>query len=106
LTQNGNIVDFWLNQFLVKDLKNDNSIVAKGFLDSKDGKYKCCDLPQPDLGLTTLIAQTDEQRKIWHEHLGHLNFQSLKSMVIWISRAEIWMSLMSREEELRHVNIA
>jgi hypothetical protein len=45
LTQTSNIVEFWPDRFFVKDLKNDRSIVTEGFLDSKDGLYKFCDLP-------------------------------------------------------------
>ena len=55
--------------------------ITKGFLDSKDRLYKFCDLSRLDTGLTALIAQANEQNKIWHERLEHLNFHNLKLMV-------------------------
>lgn len=44
LTQIGNIVEFWLDQFFIKDLKNDTVIFVDGFLDSKDHLYEFHDL--------------------------------------------------------------
>jgi hypothetical protein len=36
LTKTSNTVEFWLDRFFVKDIKNDRSIVIKKFLNSKD----------------------------------------------------------------------
>ena len=55
LTRADKIVEFWPNQFFIKNL-NDRSIIADGLLDPKDRWYKFCDLPQPESKLTTLIA--------------------------------------------------
>jgi hypothetical protein len=54
--QTSKIVEFLPNWFLVRDPKNDSSIVFKGFLKSKDGLYKLCDLPRLDPRLTALIS--------------------------------------------------
>jgi hypothetical protein len=55
-------VEFWPDQFFVKDLKNGKSILSRGFLDSKDGLYKFCDSTQPDSEPTALISHTDERK--------------------------------------------
>ena len=35
LTQIGKIMEFWMDKFLIKDLKNDRSIGIEGFLDPR-----------------------------------------------------------------------
>jgi hypothetical protein len=59
LTQTGKIVEFWPDQFFVRDLKKGWSIFG-GFLDPKDSLYKFCDMTRPDSELTSLVSHTDE----------------------------------------------
>jgi len=60
LTHTGKIVEYWPNQLFVKDVKNDRLIIVEGFLNSKGGLYKFCDLPRLDHGPTAFIVQTDK----------------------------------------------
>lgn len=67
LTQIGKKVEFWPDQFVVKDIHNNFVVVAEGFLDLKDRLYKFCDFPKKDLGSTALIAHIDNWNRLWHE---------------------------------------
>ena len=81
LTQIDKIVEFWLDQLFVKDMKNDRLIVTEGLIDSKDQVYKVHDLAQLFPQRIALIAHIDVWSIIWHERPWHLNFLSLKLMV-------------------------
>jgi hypothetical protein len=58
LTQTGKKVEFWLDEFIVKDIHNNFIVVAKGILDLKEKMYKLCYFPKNDLGPTTIIEKT------------------------------------------------
>jgi hypothetical protein len=74
-------VEFWPNQFVVEDMRKNFDVVIEGILDSKEKLFKIDDFPRKYLGLTTLIVKTSGWSKVWHERLGHMNFQSMKLMV-------------------------
>ena len=59
-TKTKNTVEFWSDNFIMKDLRLGRKIVASGILDPKDGLYKLCDPPMnvsETTGLTTLTCR-------------------------------------------------
>jgi hypothetical protein len=73
-TQTSKIVQFWLGQFYVRDLKKGNLIVSNGLLDLMDKLYKFSDMTRLEFETITLISHIDERNRIWHERIRHLNF--------------------------------
>jgi hypothetical protein len=59
LTQNGKMLEFWSDQFVVKDMHNKFVVVAKGILDLKGKLYNFFDPQKKVLGMTPLIAEID-----------------------------------------------
>jgi hypothetical protein len=60
LTQTCKIVEFWIDQFYVRDLNKGKSIVVGGILDPKDNFYKFRDSTRLEPESTTLFSHTDE----------------------------------------------
>jgi hypothetical protein len=45
-----------------------------------DSLYKLCDMTRPNTKPTSLVADTNERSRTWHEQLRHLMFLTLQSM--------------------------
>ena len=54
---------FWLDRFLIEDLKNVRSPIIVGYMDLKDILYKFYDSSRS----TALTAQMDERIRLSHE---------------------------------------
>jgi hypothetical protein len=79
LTHTGKIVEFWLDQFYVCDLKKDKPIFIGG-LYPIDSLYKFRDMNRLETERIALVSHTDERSRIWHDRLRELNFQSLQTL--------------------------
>ena len=79
MTNTKNIVEFWSDRFIMKDLRHGGKIVSPIILDSEDGLYKLCD--SWTIGLTALVVHADDVSQIWHELFGHLKIRSMNMMV-------------------------
>ena len=67
LKQTCNIVEFWLDQFYVHDLKKGKLIFTSRLLDLMDNLYKICDMSRRDTEMTSLVYHTNKRIRIWHE---------------------------------------
>ena len=64
LTNTKKTVEFWLDRFVMKDIRCVGENLASIILDPKDGIYKLCDSWMS--GMITLVAHVDERKRIWH----------------------------------------
>ena len=63
LTKTEKIIEFWLDRFIIKDLRIGREIVSSGVLEPKYGLYNFYYSPMnvsKMIGMTTLITQTDD----------------------------------------------
>jgi hypothetical protein len=76
-TQTGKKVEFWPNTWVIKDLNNQFSAVATGFVDHNSKLYKIDKFYASSPDSHAFIAHIDNVSKLWHERFGHHKYRSL-----------------------------
>ena len=65
----------WFDKYVLKDINKNFKVVSSGPVDHIAGLYKFVGFNltkrQP---VYSYVAHVDEQSKLWHETLGHLNY--------------------------------
>ena len=76
IANQGYKVEFYNDKYLVKDVNENYEVTAMGRMEN--GLYKF----QEVIGNKNVcaIAKYDDVSRLWHEHIGHVNYQSLKLM--------------------------
>jgi hypothetical protein len=82
ITHTNKKVEFWPNQWVIKDINDDFKVIASGYCDESDHKYKLgkSSSPSKQSGFSTMVANTNDTSKLWHQCLGHTNFGTLHYM--------------------------
>jgi len=75
--QKGYMFKAWPNKYVLKDIKHNFKLVSLGHVDHDYGLYKFTSFHSTNNQLF-YVAHADEQSKIWHETLGHLNYGKMK----------------------------
>ena len=65
---------------VIWDLHGSKLIVATKMVDSTSHLYKFDGFESFDGTGSYLIAHADSMSRIWHEHLGHVNYKYLQQM--------------------------
>lgn len=73
-------VEFSPHDVVIPNLHDSDLIVAIGSVDSTSHLYRFDGFEPSDGTGTCLIAHVDLVRRLWHEHLGHVNYIYLQEM--------------------------
>ena len=77
IASQGHKIEFYNDKCLIKDVNDNYRVVAIFKMENElykfqERTYKCGDKHM------CAIGQYDDMSRLWHEHLGHVNFLSLK----------------------------
>jgi hypothetical protein len=75
----GETVEFSPHQVVIKDLRDPKHVLATGIFDDITRLYKFENFGSSSFS-SVFVAHSDDLRKIWHEHFGHLNYHSLQQL--------------------------
>jgi hypothetical protein len=77
--QKGYKFEAWPDRYVLKDIKNNFKIVSSGLVDHEAGLFKFIGFTSPNKQpFYSYVAHVDEQSKLWHERLGHLNYGKMQ----------------------------
>lgn len=73
-------MEFWLDRWVVKDISNYFKVVASRYCDESKRIYKLgkSSPPPPSNKFTTMVANADDDNKLWHFRFSHTNYGSLR----------------------------
>ena len=77
IASQGHKIEFYNNKCLIKDVNDNYRVIAIGKMENGLYKFEEFTSKRGDKNMC-VIAQYDDMSRLWHEHLGHVNFQSLK----------------------------
>jgi hypothetical protein len=75
----GQTVEFSPHQFVIKDLKDPNHVLATEIADDITRLYKFDNFGSSSFS-SVFVAHSDDLSKLWHERFGHLNYRSLQQL--------------------------
>ena len=77
--QKGFKFEAWPDKYVLKDINQNFKVVSSGLVDHTAGLYKFVGFNstkrQP---FYSYVSHADEQSKLWHEILGHLNYGKMQ----------------------------
>jgi hypothetical protein len=77
--QKGYKFEAWPNRYVLKDIKNNFKIVSSSLVDHEAGLFKFTGFTSPNKQpFYSYVSHADEQSKLWHEILGHLNYGKMQ----------------------------
>jgi hypothetical protein len=75
----GKMVEFSPQQFVIKDLKYPNLVLATGIAEYITRLYKFNNFGSSSFS-SVFVAHSDDLNKLWHECFGHLNHRSFQQL--------------------------
>ena len=76
-SSSGKTIEFSPHDVVIQDLHDSELIVATGSVDSASHLYRFDGFESSDDTGSCLVAHANLVRRLWNEHLGHVNYKYL-----------------------------